>query len=109
MEGQVHTIVVERNRYSVTQGSVNVKFDGIVFATYEDDIKLIGSDDSWCGACGRPTYGENIGGWASINPDEYYIAKMFDDDWHFSDMTTIADRVKALLEKARKEVAEAWA
>lgn len=102
MEGQVHTIVVERNRYSVTQGSVNVKFDGIVFATYEDDIKLIGSDDSWCGACGRPTYGENIGGWASINPDDYYLGKIFAEDHPFG-RTSVAERVKAVLEKARKE------
>lgn len=103
MTGQVHTIVIERNRYSVTQGSVKVKFYGKVIATYEDDIKLIGSDDSWCGAKGRPTYGENIGGWASVNPDEYYIAQLFDDDWQFRDRTTIAERVKAVLEEERKE------
>lgn len=99
----IHTIEVVRNRYSVTQGSVKVKFDGKVIATFKDDIKLVGSDDRFCGACGHPTYGEDIGGWASINPDEYYIAGLFDDALKYSDMTTVADRVKAVLEEECKE------
>ena len=102
MIGQVHTIVIERNRYSVTQGSVNVKFDGKVILTYADEIKLIGSDDSWCGAKGRPTYGENIGGWASIHSDDYYLEMLFADD-HPYGSTTVADRVKGVLEEERKE------
>lgn len=102
MIGQVHTIVIERNRYSVTQGSVNVKFDGKVILTYADEIKLIGSDDSWCGAKGRPTYGENIGGWASIHPDSYYLASLFADD-NPRGCTSVKDRVKAVLESVGKE------
>lgn len=102
MIGQVHTIKIERNRYSVTQGSVKVKFDGKVILTYEDDIKLIGSDDSYCGAKGRPTYGENIGGWASINSDAYYLEKLFADN-HPSGCASVAERVKVVLEKEMKE------
>lgn len=102
MTGQVHTIVVERNRYSVTQGSVNVKFDGKVILTFADEIKLIGSDDSWCGAKGRPTYGENIGGWASIHSDDYYVGMLFAEFFPLGS-TSVAERVQAVLKEERKE------
>lgn len=102
MAGQVHTIQIERNRYSVTQGSVRVKFDGKYILTYDDEIKLIGSDDSWCGAKGRPTYGENIGGWASIHSDDYYLGMLFSEFFPLGS-ASVAERVKAVLEEERKE------
>ena len=102
-----HTIEIERRRISVTQGYVDVKFDGEVIVTYADEIKLVGSDDFFCGARGRPTYGENMRGWASIHSDEEYLLGLFKqkDSWG---QASIATRISLVLEnrkKAKKEVA----
>lgn len=72
-----YVLEVRRTRSSVTQGSATVLINGEPIVSYCDQIKLIGSDDEYCGAKGRPTYGENIGGWASILPDSYFVIGMW--------------------------------
>lgn len=82
-------IEVIRRRLSVTQGEADVYINDKKIMSFGDDIKLIGSDDSFCGACGKPTYGENIGGWASTKPDSDFIMGLlyhpFDEIYHYSD------------------------
>ena len=96
-----HTIEIVRDRFSVTQGSVSVKFDGKTIATYADEIKLIGSDDYSCGAKGRPTYGENIGGWASIHSDEHYLIGLFADNSMWG-VPSVAERITVALKEQKK-------
>lgn len=97
-----YTIEVERHRASVTQGSVDIKFNGKRILVMSDDIRLEGSDDPYCGAKGRPTYGENMGGWASVMPDEYFVAHLFCKDWPLRE--SVADRVMGVLESNAEEI-----
>lgn len=75
-----YTLEVRRTRSSVTQGSVSVLINGHKVFSCFDEIRLVGSEDEFCGAKGRPTYGENMGGWASILPDSYFVAGMWVSD-----------------------------
>lgn len=103
MSKQLHTIEVERHRSSVTQGSVEIKFDGKRILVMSDEIRLEGSDDPYCGARGRPTYGENMGGWASVLPDEYFVAHLFCTDWPLRE--SVAERVIGVLKShAEKDI-----
>ena len=95
MTAKTYTIEVVRHRASVTQGAVEVKFNGKQILLMSDDIRLEGSDDPHCGANGRPTYGENMGGWASVLPDEHFVAQLFSEDWPLGE--SVADRVKVVL------------
>lgn len=83
------TIEVKRRRSSVTQGMAEIYINGKKIMDFGDKIKLIGSDDVFCGTCGKPTYGENIGGWASIIPDSDFIMGLLyhplDEIYHYSD------------------------
>ena len=90
-----YTIEVVRHRASVTQGTVEVKFEGKRILLMSDEIRLEGSNDDYCGAKGRPTYGENMGGWASVLPDEHFVAGLFSDEWPIGE--TVSARVKRVL------------
>lgn len=90
-----YTIEVVRHRASVTQGSVEVKFNGKRILMMSDEIRLEGSDGEHCGAKGRQTYGENIGGWASVLSDEHIVANLFSDEWPIGE--TVCARVKRAL------------
>ena len=72
---------VKRNRPSVTQGTATVYLNGQEAFTFADTIELITE--------GQPFYGENIGGWASVTPDEKFIKAClfhpYDDVYHYSD------------------------
>ena len=72
---------VKRNRASVTQGTATVYLNGQECFTFFDPIELITD--------GQAFYGENIGGWASVTPDESFIKAVlfhpYDDIYHYSD------------------------
>lgn len=72
---------VKRNRASVTHGTATVFLNGQDVITFVDNIELIKD--------GQTFYGENIGGWASVKPDEDFIKGClfhpFDDVYHYSD------------------------
>ena len=72
---------VERHRNSVTQGTATVYLNGEKVFTFGDKIELIKD--------GQPFYGENIGGWASVTPDENFIKGVlfhpYDNIYHTSD------------------------
>lgn len=63
-----YVIEVKRSRPSVTQGSAEVYVNGEVIISFNDEIKLI--------RCGEKYYGDLIGGWASVTPDEEFIKGM---------------------------------
>lgn len=72
---------VKRHRNSVTQGFATVYLNGQEVVTFGDKIELIKD--------GQAFYGENIGGWASVTPDENFIKGVlfhpYDDYYHYSD------------------------
>ena len=72
---------VKRERSSVTQGSATVYLNGEKVLTFGDKIELIKDGQSY--------YGENIGGWASVIPDNDFINGVlfhpYDDIYHYSD------------------------
>ena len=66
---------VQRYRSSVTQGEAGVICNGKEIARFGDDIKLRsnGSHEIFSSlTTNEPQYGEVIGGWGSINPDEKF-------------------------------------
>ena len=63
-----YIIEVIRRRSSVTQGSALVLVNGVEVADFYDEIKLLKKGEHY--------YGENIGGWASVTPDESFIKGM---------------------------------
>ena len=78
---------VKRNRHSATQGTATVYLNGQEVITFGDTIELIKD--------GQPFYGDIIGGWASVKPDENFIKGVLfhplDNIYHYS------DRVKKIL------------
>lgn len=75
-----YVIEVRRGRTSVTQGYATVCVNGIEMVTFNDEIELVKDGAKW--------YGDNIGGWASMTPDESFIKAMlfhpFDSTNHYS-------------------------
>lgn len=73
---------VKRHRASVTQGTATVYLNGQKVITFGDTIELIKD--------GQAFYGENIGGWASLKPDEDFIKGVlfhpYDNIYHYSDI-----------------------
>lgn len=63
-----YVIEVKRSRPSVTQGSAEVYVNGEEMISFNDDIKLIKPNEKY--------YGDLIGGWASVTPDEEFIKGM---------------------------------
>ena len=76
-----YIIEVIRRRSSVTQSMAHVLVNGVEMASFNDEIKLLKKDEHY--------YGGNIGGWASITPDESLIKGMFfhpfDENYHISE------------------------
>ena len=72
---------VKRHRASVTQGTATVYLNGQEVMTFGDEIKFVKD--------GQAFYGENIGGWASVTPDENFIKGVlfhpYDHIYHYSD------------------------
>lgn len=72
---------VKRNRASVTQGTATVFLNGQEVLTFGDKIELIKD--------GQAYYGDIIGGYASVTPDENFIKGClfhpYDDIYHYSD------------------------
>ena len=80
---------VKRHRASVTQGTATVYLNGQEVVTFGDKIRPIKD--------GQTFYGEKIGLWASITPDEDFIKGVLfhplDSLYHYS------DKVKEILFK----------
>lgn len=91
-----YIIEVVRRRSSVTQGSAHVLVNGVEVADFYDEIKLLKK--------GKHYYGENIGGWASITPDEAFIKGMlfhpFEERYHISDK--FRQMLDTAIEEAKK-------
>ena len=88
-----YIIEVVRRRSSVTQGSAHVLVNGIEVANFHDEIKLLKK--------GEPYYGENIGGWASITPDESFIKGML---FHpFEELYHANEKFRKMLDTAIEE------
>lgn len=83
---------VKRHRASVTQGTATVYLNGQKVITFGDTIEPIKD--------GQAFYGDNIGGWASLKPDEDFIKGVlfhpYDHIYHYS------DKVKEILFKETK-------
>ena len=83
---------VKRHRASVTQGTATVYLNGQEVVTFGDRIELIKE--------GQAYYSDNIGGWASVTPDEDFIKGVLfhplDHIYHYS------DRVKEILSNKTK-------
>ena len=74
---------IKRIRFSVTQGSTEVYLNNQLLITFSDKIEIGG------------VYGENIGGWASVVPDENFIkAVLFP---FFANKEAIEKRTKEIL------------
>ena len=80
---------VKRERYSVTQGNATVYLNGEKILVFADKIRLIKDGETY--------YGENIGGWASVIPDNDFINGVLfhplDSVYHYS------DKVKAIISR----------
>lgn len=61
----IFDFTVKRERYSATQGNATVYLNGEKILAFADEIKLIKDGETY--------YGENIDGWASTTPDNYFI------------------------------------
>ena len=76
-----YIIEVVRRRSSVTQGSAHVLVNDVEVADFYDEIKLLKKGEHY--------YGEIIGVWASITPDETFIKGMifhpFEERYHMSE------------------------
>ena len=76
------TIEVKRERPSATQGYAHIYINGVRVHSFMDEIELVTDKN-------KPTYGENIGGWASIIPDSDFIMGLLyhpsDEIYHYSD------------------------
>lgn len=82
-------IEVKRRRMSVTQGEADVYINGKKVISFGDTIEFIKD--------GQAYFGEKIGGWASVIPDERFVRGLlyhpYDDIYHYSDI------VKSVLDK----------
>lgn len=65
------SITTERVRGSVTQGECKVFINGTYILNFGDKIEMIPQ--------GQESYGENIGGWASVIPDSSMVLGLI---WH---------------------------
>lgn len=63
-----YVIEVKRKRTSTTQGSAVVCVNGEEMFVCNDEIELVKDGEKY--------YGDMIGGWASLTPDETYIKAM---------------------------------
>lgn len=88
-----YIIEVKRRRSSVTQGSALVLVNGVEVADFYDEIKLLKKGEHY--------YGENIGGWASITPDETFIKGML---FHpFEELYHMSEKFRKMLDTAIEE------
>ena len=91
-----YIIEVERRRSSVTQGSAYVLVNGVEVASFRDEIKLLKKGEHY--------YGENIGGWASVTPDESFIKGML---FHpYDELYRTSEKFRKMLDTAIKEAKE---
>lgn len=63
-----YVIEVKRKRTSVTQGSAVVYVNGEEMFVCHDEIEIVKEGEKY--------YGDMIGGWASLTPDETFIKAM---------------------------------
>ena len=88
-----YIIKVVRRRSSVTQGSAHVLVNDVEVADFYDEIKLLEKDEHY--------YGENIGGWASVTPDEAFIKGML---FHpFEELYHMSEKFRKMLDTAIEE------
>ena len=88
-----YIIEVKRRRSSVTQGSAHVLVNGVEVADFYDEIKLLKNGEHY--------YGENIGGWASVTPDETFIKGML---FHpFEELYHMSEKFRKMLDTAIEE------
>lgn len=91
-----YLIEVRRKRSSVTQGSAIVSVNGIDMVEFGDEMVLIHE--------GQKYYGDCIGGWASVTPDESFIKGML---FHpYDGYYRLSEKFRKMLDKAigQKEV-----
>ena len=91
------TIEVKRERPSATQGYAHIYINGVRVHSFMDEIELVTDKN-------KPTYGENIGGWASVASDgDFIIAALYhpyDKVYHHSD--AVKEAIKKADKTARK-------
>ena len=75
---------VKRERYSVTQGTVDVYLNGEFLISFSDTIELGG------------TYGEVIGGWGSTVSDERFIKGVLFP--FYTNQELVENRMKEILQ-----------